>query len=192
MSRTISLGDIDFTGQHPLFAPGSLNDPELYFNTDVPSHVRDCVSIMKHLTKFPVFHLNAKFISDGFGKYFVLSDTRRLGGSKYKCMLHPKDEDADEDVKKNLKLINEKLKDAATMQLIMMGHRAGGSVVKMLLRDASYLEKYVDTIKKEPRMIHAMIGTAKKVGYALMGFAFVSSVIVFGPAVALPYLAYAI
>ena len=191
MSRTVSLCDIDFSGQRPLFAAGTLNDPEICFNSDVPSHVKDCVSIMKYLIKFPLVHLRARFTSDGFGKYFVLQDvSKSLFPTKYKCMLSAKDDEVDSDTKKKLKLINEKLNDPDMMNLIMMGRSAGGSVVKMLLRDASYLEKYVDTINRRPRMIHATFGTLKKATYGLMGFAFISSVIVLGPAVALPYLAY--
>ena len=192
MSRVIGLNEIDFSGARQLFTESTLGVQDIAFSTNppIPEHVQLCVRIIHYLVKYPM-PLKAYFSRDRLGNYFTLEDDRRINASKYKVALSTSDELVVNDLKK-LKDIYSKLQDKDYINLVMMGRSAGGSVVKMLLRDPSYMEKYVDTINKKPRLVHSALGTVKKVGYGLMGFAFVSSVIVFGPAVALPYLAYAL
>lgn len=188
-TREISLKDIDFSGHKTLFASGDkkLYPDEIRYNQDVPALVQKCIELQDLLFKFPIIPLKAYFESDGNEKLFIVKDKRTHSHWFVEDLkIYIKENNA-LDIEK-LDTILKALKDVEIMKIYREGLKAGGSLLKMILRGSNYTDKYVNH-KGKARIGH-MIFTKIKAGVGvIVGVSFITTFTIFGPEVAIPLFA---
>lgn len=188
--KEISMKDIDFSGKTDLFNNTGFYNDSIKLVNDVIKIVELCIRIQEALHNKPLIPLKCEFKINKKTNNRMCEIYDKRGFTQYKkntYRIEDLSNNDPEDIKK-LDMILSKISDIQTVELYREGMKAGASFVKMCLRSAAYLEKYVDPSNRKARLGHVIITTVKHYTGYLVGVSYIITCCI-NPYAAIPLLA---